>query len=68
MKPNNRISAEDLLKPIPARCGACHSQGMIYPDLEQGAMFCPNCSPAWLESFLRFGMNALRAAHGLEAL
>lgn len=56
---------DEVMRPIVATCGKCGSDGMIYPYPEQGTMFCPHCSPAWLKSFLEFSTATRRAAAGL---
>lgn len=49
------LTREELLAPIPCRCGRCDSEGTIYPyPLPNGTMYCPNCCESWLGSYLAF--------------
>ena len=62
------MTADERLRPIEATCGQCGAESRIYPSKYGGALICPNCSPAWLEPFLKARMNRLRGACGLEKI
>lgn len=56
--------ADELLRPFPLTCSRCGGPATAYPK----GVFCPVCSPAWLESFMLFCLNDVRRAVGLAEL
>jgi hypothetical protein len=57
----NLPTIEDITRVIPANCTVCGAGGNIYPYPEgEGTMYCPNCSPPWLEKFVTFGTEQLK--------
>lgn len=59
-----RPTADELLRPFPVTCSRCRGPATAYPK----GTFCPNCSPAWIESFMLYCLNDARRAVGLAAL
>lgn len=63
-----RLTLDEVIRPIvDCTCLKCGGASTIYPYPEQGTAFCPNCSPAWLKSFLEFSTATRRVSLGLSA-
>lgn len=45
---------KELLVALEITCAKCGGQATAYPMPWPGKVYCPRCSPAWLESFLKF--------------
>ena len=55
-----RMTPQEVLKPFSLTCLNCNAQATAYPyPLPNGTIFCSTCSPAWLESFVKFASNRL---------
>ena len=62
------LTLGEVLSPMTMTCGKCGGQMVAYPDANNGNGFCPNCSPAWAESFFKFLMNEERTKKGLPPI
>lgn len=61
-KRSNLPTLDDLLRVIPMGCATCGSQSRAYPyPTGRGSLFCPKCSPAWLEPFLKHMLATAKA-------
>jgi hypothetical protein len=47
----------ELLEPFTLTCAKCGGEAVAYPAPEPGAIYCPNCSPKWLKSYLEHATN-----------
>jgi len=66
---SNRMTLDEALRPMQMTCSKCNGQMTVYPyPLSEGTGVCPTCSPKWLDSFAKFGMNGERANRGLEPI
>ena len=63
------MALDEALRPMTVECGNCGGKLIVYPaPIPKGTGFCSNCSPAWLESFAQYMMNAERTKRGLSAI
>jgi hypothetical protein len=66
---SHRPTLDSILRPLKMTCANCKGEMTVYPyPNPTGTGYCPNCSPAWLQSFVKFGMNQERIKHGLEPI
>ena len=72
MAKNNRMTLDEMLRPLTMECSNCGGKLIGYPKNGYGAdgaiSYCTNCSPAWLESFAIFCMNEERIKRGLNPI
>lgn len=48
-----KYTLEELRRPFHLTCSKCGNEATAYPDpLPTGTIFCPHCSPAWLQAWL----------------
>ena len=48
----------ELPKSFTLNCARCGGKAAAYAyPMPRGSVFCPNCSPPWLESFLKFAVE-----------
>ena len=63
------MTLDEALTPIKMTCGKCSGELTVYPcPIPEGIGYCPNCSPAWLESFAKHLMNQERVKHNFATL
>ncbi len=63
------FTQDEALRPVKMTCVNCKAEMTVYPyPMPTGSGYCPNCSPLWLENFLKFATNNLRKERGLEPL
>ena len=61
----SRMTLEEIKKPITMRCSRCGGEATAYAyPMPRGSLFCPACSPAWLESFLKFATSNIHTENG----
>lgn len=49
------ITKAQAYTPFTLTCATCGGKATAYPyPMPKGSIFCPACSPAWLESYLKF--------------
>ncbi|KKN21282.1 hypothetical protein LCGC14_0927130 [marine sediment metagenome] len=60
---------DEALTPTKMTCVKCGNEITVYPyPMPEGTGVCPCSSPAWLESFAKFGMNSERTKRGLSPI
>lgn len=66
---NSRPTLDDVLRPINMTCTNCRGGMIVYPyPNPTGTGYCPKCSPKWLQSFAKWGMNQERIKRGLQPI
>ncbi len=63
------MTLDEALSPMKITCAKCGGEMTVYPcPIPEGTGVCPNCSPAWLNSFAQYLMNQERIKRGLSKL
>ena len=72
MGKTRRPTLDESLRPMKMICIKCSGKLMCYPKegvgQDSSTNYCQTCSPAWLDSFGKYLMNAYRKKRGLDPL